>query len=315
MRKLLVAVLAFWIGTAFAQSFPARAVRIVVAGPPGSSPDVVMRVVGPKLSELWRQPVVVENRAGAAGIIGAQAVASAAPDGYTYMYTINSAICANPHLYAKLPYDPFKSFAPVSQVVNLGYVLMASNGFTEVSDVKGLIEYAKAYPGKLNYASVGHGGGNHISMAMLLDMAGVDMTHVPTQDSQAAIASGITHVALVPYTTGVTLARGARARPIAVTLAKRLDHLPSVPTVSETVPGYVADAWHGLFAPAGTAQAIVDKVSADMAVALKAPEVHKRLTDIGLDPIGLPAREFAELIRRDYEKWGRVIAKAKIRIE
>jgi tripartite-type tricarboxylate transporter receptor subunit TctC len=300
-------------GASWGQAYPTRVVRAVVAGPPGSSPDVVMRILSPKLSEMWGQAVVVENRAGAAGIVGAQAVANAPADGYTFMYTINSAICANPHLYPKLPYDPFKSFAPVTLAVNLGYILLARSGF-QVADLKDLIAMAKAQPGKLNYASAGHGGGNHISMVMLLDMTGMDITHIPTQDSTQAISSGITEVALVPYTTAVTLARGGRARPLAVTLSRRLDALPDVPSVSETVPGYYADAWHGIFAPAGTPPAIVEKVSADVATVLKMPDVRKRLMDIGLDPIGLSPQEFAELIRRDFEKWGRVIAKANIKI-
>ena len=316
LRLALGALTFAWTLGAVAQTadYPSRAVKVVVPFIAGSSPDVVMRIVGQKLAETWEQQVVIENRPGAAGIVGAQAVAGAEPNGYTLMYAINSVLCANPHLYPKLPYDPFKSFQPISLVVNLGYVLLARSGFP-VTDLNGLFAMARAEPGKINYGSAGNGGGNHVSMVLLMDMAAINMTHIPSRDSTRSIATGETDVALVPYTTGAAMAKNGKNRALGVTLGRRLDALPDVPSISESVPGYVADAWHGLFAPAGTPANIVDKVSADVARVLKQPDVRKRLTDLGLDPIGSTPQEFANVVRADYDKWGRVISKANIKLE
>jgi tripartite-type tricarboxylate transporter receptor subunit TctC len=304
------------LGTAQAQTgtYPSKPVRVIVPFTPGSSPDVVMRIVAPKLTEQLGQQVIIENRTGAAGIVGARAVATADPDGYTLMYTINSVIAANPHLYANLPYDAVKSFAPVSLMVSLGYVIMASNK-TPVKDFNELLAMAKAQPGKLNFGSAGNGAGNHVSMEMLLQMVKLDMMHIPSRDSATSVSTGETDVALVPYSTGVPLARGGRARALAVTLDRRLAALPEVPAVSEFVPGYSADVWHGLLAPAGTPPAIVERLSAETAKALKLEDVRRRLVDIGVEPVGSTPKEFADKIRLDLDKWGRVIRAANIKLD
>lgn len=316
--KRIVSLALLWLAAAAAQAqtggYPTKPVRVVVPFTAGSSPDVVIRLMAPKLSEQLGQQFIIENRTGAAGIVGAGAVAKADPDGYTLMYTINSVIAANPHLYSKLPYDPVKSFAPVSLVVNFGYVLMASNK-TPLKDFPGLLATAKAEPGKLNFGSAGNGAGNHVIMEMLLQMVNLNIVHIPSRDSATSVATGETDVAFVPYTTGVPLARGGRARPLAVSLDKRLAALPEVPAVAEFVPGYSADAWHGLLAPAGTPPAVVNRLSAETAKALQQPDVRKRLLDIGLDPIGSTPQEFAEKIRADLDKWGRVIRTANIKLD
>jgi tripartite-type tricarboxylate transporter receptor subunit TctC len=320
MKRLLPLAL-FWLASgltapAVAQNdaYPSKPVRVVVPFTAGSSPDVVIRLMAPRLSEQLGQQFIIENRTGAAGIVGAGAVAKADPDGYTLMYTINSVIAANPHLYSKLPYDPVKSFAPVSLVVNFGYVLMASNK-TPLKDFQGLLAMAKAEPGKLNFGSAGNGAGNHVIMEMLLQMVKLDMMHIPSRDSATSVATGESDVAFVPYTTGVPLARGGRARPLAVSLDKRLAALPDVPAIAEFVPGYAADAWHGLLAPAGTPPAVVNRLSAEAARTLQHPEVRKRLVDIGLDPIGSSPQQFADKIRADLDKWGRVIRTANIKLD
>lgn len=320
MTKLLPLAL-FWLASGLAapavaqnDAYPTKPVRVVVPFTAGSSPDVVIRLMAPRLSEQLGQQFIIENRTGAAGIVGAGAVAKADPDGYTLMYTINSVIAANPHLYSKLPYDPVKSFAPVSLVVNFGYVLMASNK-TPLKDFQGLLAMAKAEPGKLNFGSAGNGAGNHVIMEMLLQMVKLDMMHIPSRDSATSVATGETDVAFVPYTTGVPLARGGRARPLAVSLDKRLAALPDVPAIAEFVPGYAADAWHGLLAPAGTPPAVVNRLSAEAAKTLQHPEVRKRLVDIGLDPIGSSPQQFADKIRADLDKWGRVIRTANIKLD
>ena len=297
-----------------AANWPTRIVKVIIPFPAGTSPDVVVRLMSPRLTELWGHAVVVENRVGAGGTIGAAALANAAPDGYTWLYSINSLIVANPHLYAKLAYDPIKQFAPASLVVNLGYVLLARPGFP-AGTLAEFIALAKSQPGKLNYGSSGPGTGPHVVMEMLNGVAGLDIVHIPMGTSMNAIMSGEVDVTLQPNTTAVPLARGGKVRALAVTLDKRLASLPDVPAIAETFPGFAADAWHGLFAPAGTPQAIIDKVSADWARVLKDPEIRKRLLDLGLEPIGSTPQQFSTIIRSDYDKWGAVIRRANIKLD
>jgi tripartite-type tricarboxylate transporter receptor subunit TctC len=297
-----------------AQAFPTKAIRVVVPFPAGSSPDVTIRIIAPRLSEGLGQQIVVENRTGAAGIIGADLVAKSPADGYTLLYPVNSVICANPHLYSKLPYDPLKSFTPISMAANFGYVLMARNTLP-VTDLKSLFAMARAEPGKLNYGSAGLGAGNHVVMELLTDMAKLSMVHVPSRDSAASVAGNESDIAMVPYTTAVPLARSGRTRALGVTLEKRLAALPDVPAIAELVPGFSGDAWHGLFAPAGTPQAVIDRLGAEMMKAVKHPDVQKRLSDLGLEPVGSSPAEFAETVRRDLDKWGEVIRKAKIKLD
>ena len=316
--RLIVLLLGFCASlAAHAQSaaYPNRFVRLVIPFAAGTSPDIVMRLASPHIAGIWGQPLVIENRAGASGNIGAQAVATAAPDGYTVLYTVNSVICANPHLFSKLPFDPLRSFTPVSQIVNLGYVLVAKNDLPARS-LQELIAAAKAQPGRLTYSSAGAGVGTHIVMELFLGMTGTSMLHVPmTGPALNAVYSGETDLTMTPSTTGVPAAKSGKARALGVTLAKRLDSLPDVPAIGEVVPGYVGDAWHGLFVPAGTPPTIVDKLAADFARVLAVPEVRKKLVDIGLDPIGNSPAEFAAIVRNDYEKWGRVIRNANIRLD
>ena len=315
-----LAASALALGTAQAQTgnnpgnYPSKPVRIVIPFTPGSSPDVIMRIVAPRLTEQLGQQFIIENRTGASGIVGTRAVATAEPDGYTLMYTIYSVITANPHLYSNLPYDPVKSFAPVSLMVTLGYIVMASNK-SGLKDFNELLATAKAQPGKLNFASAGQGAGNHVSMEMLRQMVKLDIMHIPSRDSAVSMASGETDVALVPYSTGVPLVRGGRARALAVTLDRRLPALPGVPTLAEFVPGYYADVWHGMLAPAGTPPAIVERLSVETARALKLEDVRKRLVEIGVEPVGSTPNEFADKIKANLEKWGRVIRTANIKLD
>lgn len=294
-------------------AWPNRPVRLIIPFPAGTSPDVVMRIATPAVSQMWGQQIVIENRTGASGNIGAQAVATAPADGYTLLYTVNSVICANPHLFSKMPFDPLKAFVPISLVVNLGYVLVARNGLPAAT-LQELIALAKAQPGKLTYSSAGVGVGTHVVMELFLGMTGTKMLHIPmTTPALNSVYSGETDLTMTPYTTGVPAAKGGKAKGLGVSLARRLDALPDLPAIAEVVPGFVGDAWHGLFAPAGTPPAIVDRVAADFARVLATPEVRKRLSDIGLESIGSNPAEFAATVQKDYEKWGRVIRDAGIK--
>ncbi len=319
-RRLFAAlwILGVWVGfagsLAQAQGWPARPVRVVVPFPAGSSPDVTLRMVSPRLAEALGQPVVVENRGGAAGIIGAEIVSRAAPDGYTLLYPVNSVICANQHLYSKLPYDPIKGFVPVTMTVNFGYVLLARTTFP-VNDLRSLIALARAEPGKLNFGSAGLGAGNHVVMEMLLEMTGTKMVHIPNHDSAVSVASGASDISMVPSTTAIPLVRGGRTRAFGVTLPTRLAALPDVPAIGEIVPGYAADAWHGFLAPAGTPTAVVERIAVEVGQILRLPEVAQRLRDIGLEPVGDTPAHFAATVRADHDKWGKAIRAAGIRLD
>jgi tripartite-type tricarboxylate transporter receptor subunit TctC len=309
IRGLLLFLLGF--GVAHAQgTYPNKFIKLVIPFPAATSPDVVMRLVGPQLSQMWGQQMVIENRVGAAGNIGAAAVATAPGDGY-----VNSVICANPHLYSKMTFDPMKQLVPISLVANLGYVLIGRNDLP-AKDLKELIALAKSQPGKLSYSSSGVGVGTHIVMELLLGATGTQMLHVPMNTpATAAVFGGETDLTMSPYTTGIPAAKSGKARGFGVTLAKRSDALPDVPAIAETVPGYVGDAWHGLFAPAGTPQAIIDKVAADTAKVLAMPDIRAKLAGMGLEPVGNTPAEFAATVRNDYAKWGKVIRDANIKLD
>jgi tripartite-type tricarboxylate transporter receptor subunit TctC len=298
-----------------APDFPTRAVRIVVPFVAGSSPDVVMRIVTPRLSELWKQPVLIDNKPGAAGAIGTQIVAGAPPDGHTLLYVINSVMCANPHMYTRLRYDPFKDFEAVSQVISIGYVLLARQGFP-AANLAQAIALIRQNPGKFTYSSNGPGSGNHVVAEMLSSAAGLKMIHVPTTgDTGAPVVSGHVDLVMSPYTNGVNLAKSGRVQPLGVTLGQRARLLPDTPSLSEAVPGVVADAWHGVFAPAGTPAALVARISRDIAQVLNEPDTRRRLNENSLEVVGSSPAEFSATLRRDFDKWGRVIREANIKLD
>jgi tripartite-type tricarboxylate transporter receptor subunit TctC len=319
MRRIILCAVAL-IGlasaplAALAQAWPNRPIRVLVPFVAGSSPDVTARLIAPYLSEALGQPVLVENRGGAAGIIGAEIVAKSPTDGYTLLYPVNSVICANQHLYSKLPYDPLKSFRPITMTVNFGYVLLARTSFP-ANDLGSLLALARAEPGRLNFGSAGLGAGNHVVMEMLLEMTGTNMVHIPSRDSAVSVASGESDVSMVPSTTAIPLVRGGRTKAFGVTLPQRIPALPEVPAIGELVPGYAADAWHGLFAPAGTPDAVIERIAAQTALVLQRPEVRSRLVDIGLEPVGDTPAHFAAAVRADWDKWGRAIRAANIRLD
>jgi tripartite-type tricarboxylate transporter receptor subunit TctC len=315
MRAALFACFVLFAELCCAQAYPSRFIRMIIPFPAGTSPDVVMRIASPHLSQMWGQQLVIENRTGASGNIGAQLAATAPADGHTVLYTVNSVICANPHMFSKLQFDPLKAFAPVSQVVNLGYVLVARNGLP-AKNLQELIAAAKAQPGKLTYSSAGAGVGTHIVMELFLGMTGTRMLHIPmSTPALNAVYGNETDLTMTPNTTGIPAAKSGKARALGVSLPKRLDSLPDVPAIAEVVPGFEGDAWHGLFVPAGTPAAVIDRLAADFAKVLAIPDVRKKLIDIGLDPIGNSPAEFAAIVRRDHEKWGQVIRNANIKLD
>jgi tripartite-type tricarboxylate transporter receptor subunit TctC len=306
-------VCALWFlncGSAFAQPFPARPVRLIVTYTAGGPADIAARALAQKLAEFWGQQVVVDNRAGAGGIIGTELVAKAAPDGYTLLHGTAAGLIINPLLVKKLPYDTLRDFAPVSMVVIVPQLLV-TNPAVPASTLKELIALAKARPGALNYASVGVGSPNHLGMELLKSMAGIDVVHVAYKGATPAMAdlmAGQVQLAFNGMASVMPQIGAGKLKAIAIGSARRSPAAPDVPTVAEAgVPGFEYVAWNGNFAPAATPPALVARISADIRRALAAPDVVQRLAGLGSEPAGSTPAEFAAYLKDDYSRWSRVV--------
>ena len=314
LRVLLVLGLSFS-AVAAAQQYPQRAVRMVVPFPAGGPTDVLTRVVSAKLSERWRQPVVVENKPGAGGSIGADFVAKSAPDGYTLVMATSSTHSIGPAL-GKLPYDAQKDFAPIAQVWNAPNVLVVSPALN-VGDVKALVALAKAKPGQLNFASSGNGTIPHLSGELFKLLAGVDLVHVPYKGTGLSIPDITRGQVAMIFDSIITAQQHARTgsvKMLAVTTAKRSPLLPEVPTMIEAgVAGYESTTWFGILAPAATSRDIVAQVSSDVAAVVQAADVRERFAAAGAEPIASTPEAFAETIQTETAKWARVVKAAGIK--
>ena len=294
----------------YAQTYPAKAVRFVVPFAPGGGSDLVARTVAMKLTEALGQPVVIDNRAGAAGSIGADIAAKSPPDGHTLLLGSNGPLAINPSLYAKLPYDAARDFAPVSLVTVMPFVLVV-HPTLPVKSVKELIALAKSRPGQLNYGSPGNGSTTHLANELLKSMTGMQIAHVPYKGVAPAatdLISGNIQMMSGDLSTLMPHVRSGRMRPLAVTSARRSALLPDVPTVAEAgVPGYEAIGWFGVLVPAGTPAAIVERLNSAMLKGLAAPDARQRLSAFGGDvAVGTP-EQFAAHIRTEAAKWGKLI--------
>jgi tripartite-type tricarboxylate transporter receptor subunit TctC len=290
--------------------FPSKALTIVVPFSPGGTTDILARVVGQFMSKDLGQPVIVDNRAGAAGNIGAQMVAHAAPDGYTLLMGTVGTHAINQSLYKKLGFDPIKDFAPISRVALVPNLLVA-NPSQPFKTVKEMIAYAKANPGKLTFASSGAGTSIHLSGEMFQQMAGVEMQHIPYKGSAPALTDllgGQTAIMFDNMPSVISHVRAGKLRPIAVTTPTRSPALPDVPTIAESgVPGYSATSWFGLLAPAATPAPVIARLNASILKALADPEVKKKLAEQGAEPHGEKPEQFAEFIRSETAKWGKTV--------
>jgi tripartite-type tricarboxylate transporter receptor subunit TctC len=302
---------------AFAQQvWPTRFVRIVVPFTPGGGVDTVGRVVGAKLSEMWGQQVIVENKPGAGGNIASEMVARSDPDGTT-LYISAAGIAVNQFLFPSVNYDPVNDFAPVSLLCFFPNLLVVppSSPFKSVGD---LLAYARANPGKLNFGSPGHGSSPHMSGELFKYMAKVDITHVPYRGAAPALSdlmAGRVDVMFAVMASGLPLAQSGQLRALAVTTDKRMASAPDVPTIAETgVPGYDSSSWFAFFLPARTPPAIVKKVSADTATVLKDPAVVARLEQLGMVIVGSTPEEMGAYLKADIAKWGPVIKAAGIKV-
>ena len=307
----------FVCGLGIAQTWPAKPVRVVIPWPPGGSNDVVGRIVMQKVGESLGQQFVVDNRPGASGAIGAEPVAKAPPDGYTIMVHSTTHL-GNQHLYKKLPYDVMRDFAPVGTLAAQPGVL-AIHPSLPVKSVKEFIALAKAKPGQINYSSSGNGSSPHLSMALLTSMTGIDLVHVPYKGGApqvTALVGGESQASLATISTVLVHVKSGRLRALGVSSARRSAVLPEVPTIAEAgVPGYEMSPWIGVYAPANTPKAIIDRLNAESNKALKLPDVASSLTNQVLDPLPSTPEEFAQRIKIDFEKYGKLIRATGVKVD
>jgi tripartite-type tricarboxylate transporter receptor subunit TctC len=313
----LWALLAITGGHAYAQAYPVKPIRIVIPYPPGGGTDIVIRAVSGRLSEKLGQPVVVDNRGGATGTIGSEAVAHAAPDGYTLLAHTNAGITILPHLNKALPYDPIRDFAPVTLAASSPYLFVV-NPKIAATTVAQLIALAKARPGELNYASSGNGASTHLAGLLFCQMAGVKMVHIPYKGSGPAtteLLAGQVQMRFSSIPPVLPHVRSGRLRALAVTSAQRFSLLPDVPTVADTVPGFEVESWYGVFAPTGTPAAIINRLNADFAAALGSPDVRALLATDGSVVVASSPERFGAVVRAEYARWGPVVKESGAKID
>jgi tripartite-type tricarboxylate transporter receptor subunit TctC len=315
MRKILLSVLLVWASAAAA--FPSKPVKIIVAFPPGGGTDIVARVVGARLGEVWGQPVVVENRAGASGTIGTEIAARADADGHTLFMATMGNMTANQHLYPNMALDPLRAFAPITKVVDVHFVLLA-NPALPAGNVKELIELAKKEPGKIAYSSSGPGGAPHLAMELFKRQAGVDLAHIPYKGSAPSfndLIGGRVMLTMDSLVQSYPHIRSGRLKPLAVLGPRRTALLPEVPTVGESLPGYALTNWFGLLVPAAASRDIVSKINGDVTKILREGDVRKRIEDLGADVVGNTPEEFGAAMRAESAQWAEIIRAANIKAE
>ena len=297
-----------------AQDYPVKPIHIIVPLPPGGSNDVLARVLGQKMSEAFGQPVIVENRPGAAGNIATDYVAKSAPDGYTIAIAPNQTVAVNPVLYPKLPFDVLKDLEGVTLLGRVPMVLVVSSKIT-ANSVAELIAQAKAGPDKLSYASAGSGSPQHMAAEVFKSMTGTRLTQIPYKGSAPALVDvlgGNVDVMFCPINSALPHIRSGKLRALGTTGTKRLALLPGVPTIAETVPNYESDIWIGMVAPAKTPPAIINKLNAELRRSLAAPDVQSKLAEQGIYAESSEPAEFSRLIATDQKRWAGVIKAASI---
>jgi tripartite-type tricarboxylate transporter receptor subunit TctC len=298
----------------FAQTYPDHLIKIVVPTSAGGGNDAMARIVGNKLAERLKQPVIVENKAGANGAIAAEFVAKSSPDGYTLLFGYIATHGINPAL-SKVPYDPVKDFAPIAMIAEAQEVLVVHPS-VKANTVAELIALAKAKPGSLSYASAGNGTAPHISGELFKRLAGVDLLHVPYKGSSPAVTDtlgGTTQLMFPSLVAANQFIKAGKLRALAVTGAKRSAMFPALPTIAEAgVPGFQITQWYGFFAPAKTPPAIVDRINRELVAIMKEPDTQKKFADQGADVVTSTPAEFGKFVQSELAKWGKFIAEAKI---
>jgi tripartite-type tricarboxylate transporter receptor subunit TctC len=316
MLGFLLTLAAFFAGIAGAQEFPQKAVRFIVPFPPGGATDGLARILAEKMTEAWKQQVVIDNRGGAGGNIAAEIAAKAPADGHTIII-VGLSHAANLSLYSKLNYHPLRDFTPISQVVSI-HTFLVTHPSLPVKSVKELVALAKAKPGALNYASGGNGSSPHMAMELFKSLTKVDLVHVPYKGTQSVIGILRGEAALLfenLISVGAHVKSG-KLRVLAVGASKRSSAMPDVPTVAEAgVPGYDMVLWFGVLAPAGTPSAVVNTIHREIANILKAPDVKSRLATQGADPVGSTPDQFDAFIKSEIAKWTKVVKENSLKVD
>ncbi|HEY5897862.1 MAG TPA: tripartite tricarboxylate transporter substrate binding protein [Burkholderiales bacterium] len=314
MNRVLLLLLVSIAAPAFAQAdYPSHPVRIIVPSPPSGGTDIVGRVLAAHFTRAFGQQFFVENKPGAGNLIGIEAAARSAPDGYTLLM-VASTLVLNSVLYKKVPYDPVKDFAPVTLAATAPNILIVHPAVPAKTTAE-FIALAKAKPGALSYGTPGIGTSPHLCMELLKYMAGIDIQHVPYRGTAAAVTDVISGQIAAAFATALTAkpqVDSGRVRALAVSGPRRVDALPNVPAVGEAVPGYEAMQWYGLLAPAGVSSPIVERINGEALIALRSREMKDRLAADGAEPLGTTPAEFAAFIRRELDKWTKVAAAAGI---
>jgi tripartite-type tricarboxylate transporter receptor subunit TctC len=309
LTAALTLVIAAAASAALAQTYPDRPVRIFVGFPPGGTADLVARVIGNGLSQRLGQPVVIENRPGSGANFAGDAVARSAPDGYTLLHGSDSIFIANPHIYARMPFNPLKDVVPVTSLLSSQYMFVV-NPSVKANDLREFVELARKTKPPMFYASVGNGSLHHLGMEWFKQHVGIDLTHVPYRGGGPAGNGLMTGDVQVMFGAGAVLpmVKSGKVRALAVTGDSRYVSMPDLPTIKEIFPGFDVTVWHGLFVPAGTPQPIVEKLRTEVNAVLRDPEVAKRLVSSGAgEPYISDPNEFQARIRRDHEQYGKLI--------
>jgi tripartite-type tricarboxylate transporter receptor subunit TctC len=317
-RLLFILALALYASAASAQAYPSRPLRLIVPFAPGGAVDIIGRLMADAVSRSLGQPVVVENRPGAGAAIGAEAVARSAPDGYTLLIGTSSTHGVNSAVNPKLSYDPVKDFSPVVLLATAPWMVVV-NPSLPVHNPKELIEYAKAHPGQLNFASYGRGSSNHLATELLKARAGIDVVHVPYKGSAPALldlVAGQVNFMLDTYSTSAPLVEAGKIRLIGVTSSKRVAYAPDVPTVAESgVPGYVTGAFFAIWLPANTPAPIVERLNREFNSALKQDVIKERLLKLGLQPAGGTAQELGRVVVDEVRTWADLVKQQNLKFD
>lgn len=305
-------------GEAWSQTYPAKPVRLIVPFPAGGGTDIFARLVGRKMGDNMGQTFVVDNRAGASGIIGCEVVARSAPDGYTLLMGTTGTHTTNPAVFSKLPYDPLKDFTPISLVAESPFVLLVHPSLP-VRSVKDLIAFAKSRPGQLTYASSGTGSSSHLGFELFNLMAGIKGVHVPYKGLPPAMLDTISGYVTMTWnsiTASAPYIRNRQVRALGIGSTKRSALMPEIPTISESgLTGFELGSWYGLFAPAGTSPEIVRRIRSDVVKAINDPALKEQFAALSAEPIGSTPEEFRAVLRRDLAKWSKVARQANVKAD
>ncbi len=313
----LIAMLLWPVQQAVAQAYPSKPIRIVVPYPPGGTTDILTRLLGQKLTEALGQQVIIDNRAGASGNIGAEVVVRSPGDGYTLL-SASTVHTVNPSLYSKLAYDPLKDFTAVTLLAQVANILVVHPSLP-VKSVKEFIAFAKKRPGQLNYSSAGNGSAPHLTAEMFKMSTGVNIVHVPYKGAAPAMTDLLAGHVMLTFATapsGVPHVQAGRLRALGVSSAKRIPALPNVPTIAEAgVPGYEAIGWNGLTGPAGMPQAVTDKLNIEVVKIMQNPDVSKRMSELGLEPRTSTPAEFSAFLKAEVVKWAKVVKDSGAKVD